>query len=183
MANRLPVAGFVSMLMIAAMAGCAGPRDDPEPSPAPTTTAGRANAPPVQTSAAPAPRPPAGIAYNESATFTPQSAPIFPSFNVTTNWSMLTIEYYLNATAGCYVIGSKPPSGLATGAPPAITITPPVSSAFTFNLPPGPGSCGTESGATIKHEMSEMANERGPWSIAVTGRGQNLNLTVVLRGK
>ncbi len=182
MKTKFTIVGLALMMLSAALAGCTGNKDDTPP-PAPTTPTTKAPAPkPVEQ----APPPPAkavpGIAYNQTGTYTMQSAPAFPTFNVTTTWTMLTIEYYLNSTSSCYVIQSEPPSGLSVGGSPTITITPPVSSAFSFELPPGPGSCGTVNGV-IKHDSTEMANEVGLWTVTVTGRGQNLDLVLLVSGE
>ena len=182
MKNQFTIVGISMMILSAALAGCTSGKDEPT-QPAPTATS-KAPAPAPTTTAPPPPaKPLPAIAYNQTGEYTMQNAPVFPSFNVTTSWNMLTIEYYLNATSSCYVIGSEPPTGLGTGPAPAITITPPVSSAFTFELPPGPGSCGTTEGATIRHDVSEMANEVGLWTVTVTGRGQNLDLALLVYGE
>lgn len=182
MKTKFTIVGLAMMMLSAALAGCTGNKDD-APEPAPTTSAAKAPAPaPSKTAPPPPPKPLPGIAYNQTGAYTMQDAPTFPAFNVTTTWSKLTFAYYLNATSSCYVIGSEPPAGLSTGAAPTITVKPPVSTAFSFELPPGPGSCGTATGV-IKHDSAEMANEIGMWTVTVTGRGQNLDLVLLVTGE
>lgn len=183
MKTTFTVVGLGMMMLSAALAGCTGAKDEPAP-PAPTTSATTmAPPPPAPSAPAPPPKPLPGLAYNKTGAYTLEGAPSFPGFNITTGWTKLTVEYFLNATSSCYVIGNELPSGLGTGPAPAITIKPPVSSAFTFELPPGPGSCGTTPGASVKHEIASMANEIGAWTVTVTGRGQNLDLVLVVRGE
>lgn len=182
MKAKFTIVGLAMMMLSAALAGCTNNTKDEAPAPAPTTSAMKAPAPSPSKQAPPPAKALPGIAYNQTGTYTMQNAPAFPAFNVTAAWSQLTIEYYLNSTASCYVIGSEPPAGLSTGEAPKITITPPVSSPFSFELPPGPGSCGTTNGV-IKHDSAEMANEIGLWTVTVTGRGQNLDLALLVSGE
>jgi hypothetical protein len=180
---------WITVLLAATIAlglsGCASKSSDSHPTPVQPAPYSSSKAPVPTPNPVPAPaKPLPGVAYKESYAFSPNDALVAKPMKMNTDWTKLTITYWQNSTAPCYVMSNDPPEGTSTGAAPKIVFESPVTKTkYEFTDLVSSASCSTgATGSMLKTSSRDVVNEFGQWTVTVKGRGQNVGLAFLVLG-
>lgn len=115
-------------------------------------------------------------------TFDAQNSYVATTFTVDANYTTLTMNYWFNGTAACYVLNDEPPpTGSATPKPAKILAESPSKAqkleVAGSDLPAMPTTCDSAApnGKTWKMGTKTVSTpEKGTWTFTIVGRGSSL---------